>query len=108
MAVLQSLGISSVSSDFLNIMARIGAISGANSLSTFGLMLSGPAALFGLSFPSNFWIPAQVMSSSGADGYDPSIGHVVLNSSALVSHFFRESRLELVVQDISLVLRVRV
>jgi hypothetical protein len=54
------------------------------------------------------WIPAQVMSSSGADGYDPSIGHVVLNSSALMSHFLRESRLELVVQDISLVLRVRV
>jgi hypothetical protein len=28
-----------------------------------------------------------VMLSSGADGYDPSIGHVLLNSSALMSHF---------------------
>jgi hypothetical protein len=60
MAVLQSLGVSSVSSDFLNSMARIGAIAGASSLSTFGLMLSGPAALFGLSFPSDFWILLEV------------------------------------------------
>jgi hypothetical protein len=40
MAVLQSLGISPVSSDLFNIMVRIGAISGASSLSTFGLILS--------------------------------------------------------------------
>jgi hypothetical protein len=91
MAVLQSLGISSVSSDFFNIMVRISAISGARSLSTFGLMLSGPDALYGLSFPSNFWILAQVMLSSGVDGYDPSIGHVLLNSSALMSHFWEKA-----------------
>jgi hypothetical protein len=72
-------------------MVRIGAISGARSLSTFGLMLSGPDVLFGLSFPGNFWISAQVKLSSGADGYDPSIGHVLLTASALMSHFWEKA-----------------
>jgi len=53
-ADLQSSGISPAFIETLLIMVRIGEISEASSLSTIGLMLSGPAALCGFKFFNNF------------------------------------------------------
>ena len=61
LANLQSGGISPV---FLNMMVKMGAISGA--LSTLGGMLSGPAALLGFNVCSNFNNHGHVMLISGA------------------------------------------
>lgn len=83
MAFLQSDGTSPVSSDFLKIIVRIGAISVTNSFSNFGFILSGPAALFGFMLVSNFRTPFSVISSSSAEGYWPDILQQVLNSSGL-------------------------
>ena len=49
---------------------RIGAISCDSSFKTLGLMLSGPAALYGLSFSRSFSTPLLEMVISGAEGYD--------------------------------------
>jgi len=62
----QSGGTSPVSSDFLNIMVRIGAISGASSFRIFGRMLSGPAALLRFNFCNSLSTHAHVMLISGA------------------------------------------
>lgn len=58
----------------------MGAISFASSFSNLSLMLSGAAALIGLTFVSNFNIPFSVMVRSSAEGYLPDICHRNENS----------------------------
>ena len=56
-ALVQSDGNSPVARDLSNINWIIGAISSLSSLSTIGLISSGPAALSGRKFESNLIMP---------------------------------------------------
>ena len=58
-ASLQSVETMPVDSDDWQIMVRAGASSSASSLKTWGLMPSGPPALFGLRFSISFLIPCS-------------------------------------------------
>ena len=60
-------------------MAFYGAISSTSSFKTLGVMLSGPAALWGFSPVSSFLTPSSVMLMLGAVSYWPFILHRFLN-----------------------------
>ena len=68
LACLQSEGTHPFGSDFLKTMQRGSARTSANSFRILGLMLSGPAALFGLSFRRSFSTPSLEISKSGMGG----------------------------------------
>jgi hypothetical protein len=59
------MGTTPDSRDISKIIVKIGAISVASSLSTLGLISSGPAALFGFKFRRSLAMPSQVMVISG-------------------------------------------
>ena len=67
-AFFQSLGMVQESIEDWKMMVRIGAISLANSLKTRGDIPSGPVALLGLRFLSNFSTPSVETIISGIEG----------------------------------------
>ena len=64
-------------------VVKIGAISVASSLSTLGLISSGPAALFGFKFRRSLAMPSQVMVISGIVWYFDFIDNLQLDSNSL-------------------------
>ena len=66
--------------DILNITVSIGAMNGANSLKTLGVILSGPAALVGFSLLRSFSTPDTVMLMSFISGVVPYISSLMMKN----------------------------
>jgi hypothetical protein len=73
--VFHMAGIVPDSYDILNMTVSIGAMNGASSFKTIGVILSGPAALVGFSVLRSFSTPDTVMLMSFISGVVPSILH---------------------------------
>ena len=80
-AVFHMAGIVPDSYDILNMTVSIGAMNGASSFKTLGVILSGPAALVGFSLLRSFSMPHTVMLMSFISGVVPCILQRLENSS---------------------------
>ena len=80
-AVFHMAGIVPDSYDILNMTVSIGAMNGASSFKTLGVILSSPAALVGFSLLRSLSTPGTVMLMSFISGVVPCILQWLENSS---------------------------